>query len=437
VILAMFFTTTNNLFGQIPVIETPKPASFTIITPGFNNPNPQTRQVNTNPITPNQPNPVDMYERSRREIQQRDAEILKMLREYSVLNQPIQYELPSWLGIYGTEYYQKAFEKLCSMLDGETPLNLKDAVFIVENAYLENKLYYPEYNRAINELAKLTEWKAIQDGYDWNNPVTRNVMLFRKMVDTLYIQVPQREITVTSYPMRYDFNDFMGKDNWTNMFVTKLMATKTGQCHSLPLLYLILCEATGAEAYLAHAPSHFYIKFKDESGYWYNLELTNGHIVTDAHIVGSGYITAEAIKNRTYMEPQTKHQVIAQCLADLALGYIEKYGNDSFVKQCTDAILKYDENNLTALMIYANYETERCKYLVTQVGRPHANTLKVQYPDIYELWQKLYKLYDRIDATGYREMPKEAYKAWLHYMNEEKERQAHQETNNKILQLIR
>ncbi|MDR0294878.1 MAG: hypothetical protein LBH91_01625, partial [Prevotellaceae bacterium] len=85
-ILVMFFIATNSVSGQIPVIETPKPASFTIIMHGFNNPNPQTRQANLQPTVPNQPNPVDVYERSRREIEQRNAEIFKMLREYSASN---------------------------------------------------------------------------------------------------------------------------------------------------------------------------------------------------------------------------------------------------------------------------------------------------------------------------------------------------------------
>ena len=433
-ILATLFTATNNLFGQIPVIETPKPASFTIITPGFNNPNPQIRQVNPHTTVPNQPNPVDMYERSRKEIQQRNAEILKMLREYSVSNQPIQYELPSWLGTYGTEYYQKAFEKLCSMLDGETPLSLKDAVFIVENAYFENQLDYSDYNRAIKELAQLTEWKTIQDGYDWKNPVTKNIMLFRKMVDTLYIKVPKREITVASYPMKYDYNDPWGKDDWVNRFIIKLMATKKGQCYSLPMLYLILCEAIGAEAHLAYSPSHSYIKFKDNSGNWYNLELTNGRIVTDAYMVGSGFITAEAIKNRTYMEPQTKHQVIAQCIVDLAGGYIYKYGYDRFVKQCADAVLKYDKNSLSGLMLKANYEGQRLEYIANQIDVAPRDTIKAHAPRAYKLLEERNKLYDKIDATGYREMPKEAYEDWLRFMNEAKELQ---ENSNSVLQLIR
>ena len=76
-ILAIFFTEIDGLFGQIPVIETPKPATlFTV--PSYNNPTPPVRQVNPFPNVPNphNPNPLDMYEREKRELQQRNAEIL-------------------------------------------------------------------------------------------------------------------------------------------------------------------------------------------------------------------------------------------------------------------------------------------------------------------------------------------------------------------------
>ena len=327
----LFFAVAFSVSGQIPVIEKPKPASpFTAPAPN-NNSNQPTRQINPFPTVPNSANQIEMYERDKRELQQRDAELYKILHENTTSNNSIQYDLPSQFGSQGTEHYQKAFENLCGMLSGATPLNLKDAVFALENAYFEGQLNYSDYNRAINSIAEIAHLKTIQDGYDWNSPTTRNIMLFRTMADTLDIKAPQIETSVTHYPMQYDFDDYRGENNWSKMFVSKLLTTRKGQCHSLPLLYLILCEQTGTEAYLAYSPSHSYVKIKDGSGNWHNLELTNGHIVTDAFIAGSGYITSEAIKNKTYMEPQTKQQVIAQCLSDLAMGYVHKYGFDRFV----------------------------------------------------------------------------------------------------------
>ena len=426
-LILVVFLTTNNLLGQFPMVETPKPVSMPI-APSYNNPTPQVRQGN-----PFQNNQIDMYERDRQEVERRNVELYKVLHE----NAPIQYEFPSQLGNQGTEYYQKALEELSKMLRGELPLNLKDAIFTTENAFFENRLNYSEFNKAIKYLAETAQLKTVQDGHNWNNPITKNVMLFRTMADTLEIKVPQRETSVMSYPMQYDFEDFYGEKDWTKMFVSKLLATNKGQCHSLPLLYLILCEETDTEANLAYSPNHSYIKFKDNSGNWNNLELTNGRIVSDAWVTASGYITAEAIKNKVYMEPQTKQQVIAHSISYLAGGYMHKYGYDNFIKQCVDTVLKYDTNNLSGWLVKANYETNRFEYVVNQVGRPHPNILKNRYPKIFEMLEDRNAIYGRIDASGYRAMPKEAYEAWLKSVNEEKERREHDEKYNRVLQLIR
>ncbi len=433
----IFICFVSHISAQAPVMNKPRAVSpFTISMPG-SGPSSPSLPLNHVPAAPDRNTAADMYERDKRELQQRNQELYNMLYEYELHSQTIQYDLPSAFDIQGTEHYRQALGELCGMLRGEAPLNLKKAVFVVENAYFGNQLDYPEFDQAINRLVQTAEWKARQEGYDWNHPVTKNVMLFRVMADTLEVKPPHGETTFTSYPMQYDFEDYWGKSNRTKMFVSKLLATRSGQCHSLPLLYLILCEQTGTEAFLAFSPSHSYIKFKDQAGNWHNLELTNGHIVTDAFVVGSGFITAQAIKNKTYMEPQTKHQVTAQCLADLAQGYAHKYGYDSFVMQCVDSVLKYDTNNLTGLMLKANYETIRFEYVVNQAGRPHPEILKSRYPEIYRLMEERNATYSRIDESGHRDMPDEAYQSWLNSVNEEKERREYNEKYNKVIELVR
>ncbi len=346
-------------------------------------------------------------------------------------------DLPSQAGREGTDYYHTASGKLLDMLKGATPCNLKEAVFLVENAYFEGQLDRSAYNNSIRDLGTLAKQKARQDGYNWNNPVTKNIMLFRVMSDTLKIKSPLQEGYLTSYPMRYDFEDFRGEKDWSKMFVTKLLATHKGQCHSLPLLYLILCESVGAEASIAYSPSHSYITFKDQKGNWYNLELTNGKIVSDAFIAGSGFVSAEAIRNGTYMAPQSPKQVIAECLSDLAMGYAHKFGYDGFVNQCVDSVLKYDPKNLMAWMVKSNYQTVRFEYVVNQVGRPHPDILKSNYPEIYRLLTDRNETYRRVDASGHREMPPEVYSAWLKAVEAEKEKRSHEEKYQQVIQFIK
>ncbi len=370
-------------------------------------------------------NQLQIFEQDRKTYERQQAEKAQMLNDAVQANNDIRYDLPSNINNPEVTEYKKSFIKLQRMLNGAEPANLKQAVFAVEDAYFGGKLNYSTFNGKIQRLIEIARMKATEDGYNWKDPLVRNVMLFRVLADKLTIKVPGKEGTITSYPMQYDFEDFMGEKDYTNMFVCKLLSSKTGQCHSLPLLYLILCEETGTQANLVFAPSHSYIKFKDIKGNWHNIELTNGHIVSDAYILGSGFIKAEALKNRIYMEPLDKKQTIAHCLNDLGLEYSHQFGYDKFISQCADTALKYHPTNLSARMSKANYQTARFEYVVNQVGRPHPDSLKTQYPKVYQLLQERNLTYQYIDRSGYQEMPKEAYQAWLRSIDKEKEKQKH------------
>ena len=180
-------------------------------------------------------------------------------------------------------------------------------------------------------------------------------MLHYFFSNTIIIRNEAGGVDKYSTPKQYDFEDVFGKNDWTKMFVTKLMDTNSGQCHSLPLLYLILAEELEIEAHLAFSPQHSYIMIQDERKNWFNLELTNGYYSTEAWIVGSGYVKAEALSNNIYMKPLTQKETIANCLVDLANGYQHKFGFDKFVLQCADKALEYDLKNIFALQMKSDY----------------------------------------------------------------------------------
>lgn len=428
-----------SIFGQGIVVKTPQPATMSrsIIIGNSHNQNNQTPNIPTFPTTNNRnQQQLNMYEQDRLTVQRMNMDMQQMSDRDLFGSPSIQYDLPSWTGTQGTDLYYQTAQKLLNMLQDKTPLNLKDAVFAVENAYFEGLLDKKKYEEIISQMATIAKLKAGQDGLNWNNPITKNIMLYRVMADTLKIKFPMRERTSISFPMQYDFDDFRGEQDFSKLFVTKLLSSHKGQCHSLPLLYLILCEKVGAEASLAFSPQHSYIKFKDRDNNWYNIELTQGIMTTDAFIIGSGFINAAAIKHGVYMQPQTKKQVIAHCLSDLASGYIHKYGYDKFVIQCVDSALSYAPTNTTALAIKSNYHSIHLSYAAHQVGSPPPDTLKVNYPYIYKLFEERNKVYRKLDEIGYVEMPKEVYESWLNSVNEEKERREHDIRYKNALRLI-
>ncbi len=308
--------------------------------------------------------------------------------------------------------FQQAFEEIKLMLEGKRQLDFKRAVFIVENAYLDNSLNYMEYCNQINSIAvKLKD--LIKQKHFESYKTSGNWAAFTYMCDS----IPENNF----HPFDYDFDDFMGDEDWSKMFVTKLLSSKKGQCHSLPMLYKILCDEIGAEAHLALAPQHLYVKHIDEQGAWTNVELTNKSFPRDQWIISQMEITREAIKQDVYMYPMNDKESIALCLFDLAQCYDKKFGLDSFSLMVIDEGLKYYPNCINLWM-------EK----VENIGILIENEKQRENPDRNFIEQNiaLYKeLNAQVDAMGYKEESPEAYAEWVKTIEQEKEKRGLTEKN--------
>lgn len=429
--LSIILINSSLAIGQniIPEINIPKPATMTpnIITgtqtgqpnffPNYNQNNGLTNtQINNQMIMQE----VENYERLR---QQQQNDINNVNKEFD--SNSISYSLPSFKGEKGTENFQNAFNQINDMLQGKQPLDLKKAVFLTENAFLDKQLDYKQFDNKIKQDIQMTKLLIKQKNYKSNENLSKNLALFQYMCDTTKFYNYSAEGTAIHLPYKYDFNDFCGKEDWTKMFVAKLMVSKSGQCHSLPLLYLIYAQEIGTEAYLAYSPSHSYIKIKDADNVWYNLELTNGMFTTDAAIMSSGYIKTEAIKSQIYMDTISTKQVISTCLLDLSKGYYHKFGYDDFMLQCADTVLKYCPNVIDAYQIKADYYTMLFQYVGKQLPISSIDEL-YNYPKAHEIYNKRNELYQTIDDLGYAEMPEKEYQKWLKSVGEQAKKQENQ-----------
>jgi len=77
-------------------------------------------------------------------------------------------------------------------------------------------------------------------------------------------------------PFRYDFNDPMGT-KLSNKLLQNYIASRQGNCVSMPVLFIILGARLGLDLRGSTAPMHFFVKYTDlDSGTTYNLEATSG-----------------------------------------------------------------------------------------------------------------------------------------------------------------
>ncbi|WP_152538240.1 hypothetical protein [Aquimarina megaterium] len=338
------------------------------------------------------------------------------------------YSLPSYGNKVGASYYRRAFEKLQNMSSSD--FSIKKAIFTIENAFYEETNSYDEFDTTIKQTGDFLREKMTELGYDSQSNLAKIFLLFQFFSDTLQI----RSKNVKHLPLTYDFNDYMGKDDWSKMFVKKLLETGKGQCNSLPQLYLILAEEIGAEANLALSPNHSYIKFQDDQKWkWYNVELTNGMLTTDAFILQSGYVKAEALQNKIYMHPLSKKQLQSHLTMNLALGYIQKFGYDEFVNEMISNALTLDPSNAQAYQVKSNYATIKVKYALDKLGIGKENFDEIKkHPMAIQLYKNMIAQYKIVDKLGHQEMPPDEYQRWLASVKEESNKQQNIELKTKL-----
>jgi hypothetical protein len=316
-----------------------------------------------------------------------------------------------------TYLYQATFNKIDSMLKDQTILNFRESVLATENAYLDGKLNYKEINERIQNLTKLAKIVSAKESLIYSesdkDTVVKHAALFKIFTDTTTIVFDSIHI-FTQSPYTYDFDDMWGEKDWSKMFVSKLLFTGNGNCHSLPYLYKILSEELNIPAYLAFAPNHIYIKTFSKKMGWYNTELTSGTFPVDAWLMASGYISVDAVKNGLYMDTLSTKQSVANCLLDLAQGYQHKFGKDNpdFVLKCCSTVLKYHPTNVSAMLTKA--EAQKF-YIQAQMKAKNVKTPQELFGDnsIKEMYSDMEQTYMKLHQSGYRRMPEEMYSKWI------------------------
>jgi hypothetical protein len=171
------------------------------------------------------------------------------------------------------------------------------------------------------------------------------------------------------------------------------------------------------------APSHSYIQVKDNRGALYSYETTNGHFVSDAYYMTSGYIKAGALRHRAYLDTLTQRETLACTVFDLAHGYVYRYGYDAFAEHCVALGLRYYPQSVEGRMMAHDAALLRFVPAWKAAGQP-AQAQARQLPRLCGLLEEVEQRTRAVDELGYEEMPAEQYRRWLQQVSEEQARTA-------------
>ncbi len=295
--------------------------------------------------------------------------------------------------------YNQAYLEMADMLDGKTPLSIKRAVFLAEWAYHDGNLDYDWFCAMIDSVVTWLNGFIKANGldkYKTGKNIALNDFFFNPWSGNGY----------TAF--EYNFKDLDDPNDWTAQFVSKVMRTYQGQCRSLPMYYKILAEAIGAEAYIAYAPQHTWIRYEDKDDLfpedWVNVELTTHQYTPEFWIIEYNEITEKQIESGMYLTPTTDIQTVAGQLSDLAHGYWKKYEvYDDFTWLCTDKSLKYHPARDVSWVIRGNTLQQA---LLNHVS--HTNGLMDNYAVYLE--SLINDCADQLDAIGWKELDEEFFK---------------------------
>jgi regulator of sirC expression with transglutaminase-like and TPR domain len=125
-----------------------------------------------------------------------------------------------------------------------------------------------------------------------------------------------------SRPFAYDIDDPLGKKP-ENRYLHKYLASRRGNCITMPILLVILGQRIGLTLTLAEAPLHLLVKYTDDTGASWNLEATSGGgFARDSHYRKMLPMTDKAVEAGTYLRALSSEETAAIAASDIAAHYL-------------------------------------------------------------------------------------------------------------------
>ena len=195
-----------------------------------------------------------------------------------------------------------------------------------------------------------------------------NLAKFKALRDYLYRPQPLGG----KKPFMYDLHD---DRNPKAQLLSVYLATRKGNCISMPALFIILGQRLDIPVALTTAPNHFYVKFRGDNGLWYGVETTDGGGWADDQWQLKQFptITPTAIANGIYLQPLTMRETAA-AIAGTLLGSYESLGtvaSDLARVQLAEFLLKHYPKDISAMAhAYFGYLGLKRQLFVERYQRP-------------------------------------------------------------------
>lgn len=165
------------------------------------------------------------------------------------------------------------------------------------------------------------------------------------------------------HPFSYDHADPLGR-NVRNKLISTYLATRRGNCVSMPILFLIAGERMGLDLVLSTAPLHIFLRYTDESGHVINLEATSGALPARLLWFRKNLpMSDRSIESGLYMRTLTRREAVAH-MASTVVDFLMREH-------------RFQEAADVAEVILRNYS--RDGYTMIKLGTADAELLRIEF----------------------------------------------------------
>jgi regulator of sirC expression with transglutaminase-like and TPR domain len=202
-------------------------------------------------------------------------------------------------------------------------------------------------------------------------------------------------------PYSYDLDDPFG-EKVHNKLLTAYIASRKGNCVSMPLLFVVLGQKLGLDVTASLAPSHVFVKYRDNDGKLYNVETTSGAgFSRDVWMRQQFPMTDDALSSGIYMRPLTKKETAVVMVGTLLQFYEQRGLNDQVIR-LADLAHQYSPKDVSIILAkrHAYFMLEKREF-IDKYSEPSRVPLE-RRPQLAEFDSHLKGLYDQAYALGWR-----------------------------------
>lgn len=220
-------------------------------------------------------------------------------------------------------------------------------------------------------------------------------------------------------PFRYDLDDPLGKQPANKRLATYL-ATRKGNCVSMPILVAILGQRLGLTITLSTAPGHVMAMFADDTQQaWVYVEATGGGYKRDESYIRETGITQTALDNEIYLRPLHPHESVG-VIASTLMEHYAREGDGDALMAVADLVLAANPKDTVAMIWKAN-----AYYLQIQdrYQRPYPKAADIpadKVPDYQRLSRENLAWFEKAEALGWTQKTPEQEAAYLQSIQREK-----------------